>query len=229
LYTPGAYHITAELSLNELLARFESVPAQDTSLYFLCDVTVQKEIARMLQPIPIAALDIRDRWSFCMAPVQTDNRDHMLALKDYAIGYAYEQRCRLPRWQQLAVNRAKVPSSPEELAVLENVYGLLDIYSWLGNKFGDEVFVDLSDIAGLRTRCCELIEEGLKRVSLKGRQKNRRRQDALRDPLAVEDAMRALQDVIVKLEAARLARGKAEDLTQPDKALDRTPMDRRFF
>jgi hypothetical protein len=222
---------TAELSLNELLARFESVPAQDTSLYFLCDVTIQKEIARMLQPIPVAALDIRDRWSFCMAPVQTDNRDHMLALKDYAIGYTYEQRCRLPRWQQLAVNRAKVPSSPEELAVLENVYGLLDIYSWLGNKFGDEIFVDLSDIAGLRTRCCELIEEGLKRVSLKGRrQKKGRRQDALRDPLAVEDATRALQDVIVKLEAARLARLKeAEDLKQQDKALDPTPMDRRFF
>lgn len=223
----------ADLSLSDMLARFESAPSQDTLLYFMCDVTVPKEIAKVLQAIPNEALDIRDRWAFCMAPVQTDNRDHMLALKDYAVGYTYEQRCRLPRWQHLAVAKAQVPTSPEELAVLESVYGLLDIYQWLGNKFGSDVFVDLKDISGLRARCCALIEEGLLHVTTKDRRRARH-STTFRDPYAVTDAQTALQGghglrlvgegrargvtrhpsrcagVIMKLEAARLARAKQD-------------------
>lgn len=49
----------------------------------------------------------------------------------------------------------------QDLAALESVYGLLDLYAWLGNKLGEEIFVDLDEAGELRTACCEYIEGGM--------------------------------------------------------------------
>ena len=44
--------------------------------------------------------------------------------------------------------------------MLEQVYVLLDLYVWLGNRLGDDVFVDMQEVHQLRADCCDRIEQG---------------------------------------------------------------------
>lgn len=42
---------------------------------------VAKEVAKMLDVIPNAALQLRERWMFCSAPILINSCDHMRVLK----------------------------------------------------------------------------------------------------------------------------------------------------
>lgn len=51
------------------------------SLYFMCSMEVAKEVAKMLDVIPNDALQLRERWMFCSAPILINSCDHMRVLK----------------------------------------------------------------------------------------------------------------------------------------------------
>jgi hypothetical protein len=69
----------------------------------------------------------------------------------------------------------KIPSTPLELKHLEEVHAVIDVYLWLGIRFGEDIFVELQDAAAAAVTCSELIEKGLRKLKPKEAQQQQRR------------------------------------------------------
>jgi hypothetical protein len=132
--------------------------AQD--LYFLCDLTDMLGVARLLEEIP---LKLKDRYTFCIAPVDTKQAELMSYLRFFARQYQHKKEVKLG----VDVFGEEIPMTPLELKHLEEVHAVVDVYLWLGLRFGEEIFVELKDAEEAAERCSELIEEGLKRLKPK--------------------------------------------------------------
>ena len=132
--------------------------AQD--LYFLCDLTDMLGVARLLEEIP---LKLKDRYTFCIAPVDTKQAELMSYLRFFARQYQHKKEVKLG----VDVFGEKIPVTPLELKHLEEVHAVVDVYLWLGLRFGEDIFIELKDAEEAAERCSELIEEGLKRLKPK--------------------------------------------------------------
>jgi hypothetical protein len=64
----------------------------------------------------------------------------------------------------------KIPVTAQQLAHLEEVHAITDCYLWLGQRFGDDVFVEMAEAARAAELCSELIDEGLQVMRPKGLQ-----------------------------------------------------------
>jgi len=132
--------------------------AQD--LYFLCDLTDMLGVARLLEEIP---LKFKDRYTFCIAPVDTKQAELMSYLRFFARQYQHKKEVKLG----VDVFGEKVPVTPLELKHLEEVHAVVDVYLWLGLRFGEDIFIERQDAEEAAERCSELIEEGLKKLKPK--------------------------------------------------------------
>ncbi len=56
----------------------------------------------------------------------------------------------------------------QQLAHLEEVHTICDVYLWLGQRFGSDVFVEMEAAARAAELCSELIDEGLQVMRPKG-------------------------------------------------------------
>jgi len=65
------------LTLSEVLNRFESVATVDSSSYFFCDIDEQKEVAELLQR---SGLSLRELYTFTLAPIDTGNPQVLTSL-----------------------------------------------------------------------------------------------------------------------------------------------------
>ncbi|EFJ16330.1 hypothetical protein SELMODRAFT_114130 [Selaginella moellendorffii] len=107
-----------------------------SSMFFLCDSSNLLAIARMLDDIP---LPMDSRFLFCTCPVDKDNRIIMGALLEFARNYAVNRNVPLKRLLTPATMR--VPSTQKDLAELESLHKVLDMYIWLSYRLED-AFVD---------------------------------------------------------------------------------------
>lgn len=64
----------------------------------------------------------------------------------------------------------KVPATAQQLAHLEEVHAITDCYLWLGQRFGDDIFVEMAEAARAAELCSELIDQGLQVMRPKGLQ-----------------------------------------------------------
>lgn len=62
----------------------------------------------------------------------------------------------------------KIPVTAQQLAHLEEVHAITDCYLWLGQRFGDDIFVEMDEAARAAELCSELIDEGLQVMRPKG-------------------------------------------------------------
>eukprot|EP00123_Amoebidium_parasiticum_P015454 comp22979_c0_seq1/m.36556 comp22979_c0_seq1/g.36556 ORF comp22979_c0_seq1/g.36556 comp22979_c0_seq1/m.36556 type:complete len:829 (-) comp22979_c0_seq1:345-2831(-) len=155
-----------DLDLYEILGRFERLTVdKQHSLYFMCNLENMIAVAKMLSRLPREALSLADRWAFCCAPVQVDNKEAMKFLRDIVVGYAYEGTCAIDPKVVSTVKKAKLPAKMEDVGQLEECYNLLDLYLWLSNKFDADQFPDVPIVQQCRETCISLIAGGLEKIS----------------------------------------------------------------
>lgn len=120
-------------------------------------------------------LSIRDRFSFCLAPVNTREPEVMASLKRCVrrpwrsvesqhhevlllvdrMAESYARMGRVPL-SALHAHRSvsQQPASAHAISALEVAYAALDVYVWLSRKFGPtDVFVDTEQAIRLRNEC----------------------------------------------------------------------------
>ncbi|GAB5035020.1 atp-dependent rna helicase mitochondrial-like [Nannochloropsis oceanica] len=157
--TPSSYtEFTVLLKLFVHAASTLGSRAQD--LYFLCDLTDMLGVARLIEEIP---LNFKDRFTFCIAPVDTKQAELMSYLRFFARQYQHKKEVKLG----VNVHWEKVPVTPLELKHLEEIHAVVDVYLWLGLRFGEDIFIEIEDAEEAAERCSELIEEGLKKLKPK--------------------------------------------------------------
>ncbi|EFJ15262.1 hypothetical protein SELMODRAFT_422950 [Selaginella moellendorffii] len=103
---------------------------------FIATVTVLCLQSRMLDDIP---LPMDSRFLFCTCPVDKDNGIIMGALLEFARNYAVNRNVPLKRLLTPATMR--VPSTQKDLAELDSLHKVLDMYIWLSYRVED-AFVD---------------------------------------------------------------------------------------
>lgn len=137
-------------------------------LYFLCDLREMLDVARLIEEIP---LNLQDRYTFCIAPVDTKQTELMAYLRYFAQQFYRDKVVRMG----VDILSEKIPSTPLELKHLEEVHAVIDVYLWLGIRFGEDIFVELQDAAAAAVTCSELIEKGLRKLKPKEAQQQQKR------------------------------------------------------
>ena len=128
-----AYHLP-NATLSNLIDIFVSLSQVDTSNYFMCDIESFKFLADMIQHVP---LPLRARYVFCCAPINTKFVFVCTIFLKFARQYCNNQPmtldwlCRQIGWP------FSTPKNIVELAHLESVFDVLDLYLWLSYRFTD--------------------------------------------------------------------------------------------
>ena len=102
-------------------------------------------------------LSLEEKYKFVIAPIDTSNRDIVLAMLKY-VGHFVKR-------EPVLVN-VKLPKATSEtyLHKLENCFKVLSLYLWLSLRFPDE-FVERQKAELLLERCTHCIEEALEKLS----------------------------------------------------------------
>ena len=128
-----AYHLP-NATLSNLIDIFVSLSQVDTQYYFMCNIENFKFLADMIQHVP---LPLRARYVFCCAPINTKMAFVCTMFLKYARQYSNNQPitldwlCRNIGWP------FRPPKNIMELAHLESVFDVLDLYLWLSYRFQD--------------------------------------------------------------------------------------------
>lgn len=137
--------------LGDLLDKYVMLARLDGD-YFLCNHTDMKEAAALLREIE---LDLSDRFTFCMAPINLRNPLARRVFLDYARAHSQNQSVALdiylPKY---------APQTAESLRDVEIKAQIIDLYLWLSYRF-EATFVENDLALELKTRVLELVEEGL--------------------------------------------------------------------
>ncbi|XP_054164747.1 ATP-dependent RNA helicase SUV3 homolog, mitochondrial-like, partial [Oppia nitens] len=151
-----AYHLP-NASLSNLIDIFVSLSQVDETNYFMCDIENFKFLADMIQHIP---LPLRARYVFCCAPINTRFAFVCTMFLKYARQYSTNQPmtldwlCRQIGWP------ISTPKNIIELAHLESVFDVLDLYLWLSYRFTD-LFPDAELVRDMQKELDYIILQGV--------------------------------------------------------------------
>uniref|UniRef100_A0A0M3I858 ATP-dependent RNA helicase SUV3 homolog, mitochondrial n=1 Tax=Ascaris lumbricoides TaxID=6252 RepID=A0A0M3I858_ASCLU len=153
-----SFHLPNASFIN-LLDIFVSV-CSITDPFFICTVNQMKSLAELIDYIP---LPLKVRYTFCIAPVNPDEKLAASAFlkmtRRFSSGQAltFDWLCGVIGW----------PISPPEklidLVRLEQVYGIVDVYLWLSLRFPD-MFPDETEVRTLERQLDLVIEDGVTRI-----------------------------------------------------------------
>uniref|UniRef100_A0A915BX29 ATP-dependent RNA helicase SUV3 homolog, mitochondrial n=3 Tax=Parascaris univalens TaxID=6257 RepID=A0A915BX29_PARUN len=153
-----SFHLPNASFIN-LLDIFVSV-CSITDRFFICTVNQMKSLAELIDYIP---LPLKVRYTFCIAPVNPDEKLAASAFvkmaRRFSSGQAltYDWLCGVIGW----------PVSPAEklidLVRLEQIYGIVDVYLWLSLRFPD-MFPDETEVRTLERQLDLVIEDGVTRI-----------------------------------------------------------------
>nr|CCA20210.1 ATPdependent RNA helicase SUPV3L1 putative [Albugo laibachii Nc14] len=146
-----AAHLPGVTDLAELVDKYVMLARLDGE-YFMCNHADLKESADLLKDIPLV---LSDRFTFCMAPLNTRNMLARRIFQDYASAHAKLDRVKLdiylPRY---------APRTSEALRDVEIKAQIIDLYLWLSQRFPD-TFVEQELAITLKTQVLSLVEQGL--------------------------------------------------------------------
>lgn len=146
-----AAHLPGVTDLAELVDKYVMLARLDGE-YFMCNHADLKESADLLKDIPLV---LSDRFTFCMAPLNTRNMLARRIFQDYASAHAKLDRVKLdiylPRY---------APRTSEALRDVEIKAQIIDLYLWLSQRFPD-TFVEQELAITLKTQVLVLVEQGL--------------------------------------------------------------------
>lgn len=137
--------------------------------YFLCNHADMKDAAALLRDIE---LKLKDRFTFCMAPVNLRNPLARRVFIDYATAHAQDQSV------QLDIYLPKyAPQTAESLRDVEIKAQIIDLYLWLSFRF-ETTFVERELALERKARVLELVEQGLLNTTYNREQKKSYRRTA---------------------------------------------------
>ena len=147
-----ASRVANKLPFSSILRLFASYAHTDSKNFFIADLD---EMARVASLIDDVQLEFRDRYMFALAPVHLDDPLHVAALRRYARHHA--DRGLVSVGLRVPMN---VPKTSEQVASLEGVHRVFDLYIWLSRVFSVS-FCFLLDAQERARKSSELIKEGL--------------------------------------------------------------------
>ncbi|KAJ7528222.1 hypothetical protein O6H91_16G090200 [Diphasiastrum complanatum] len=119
------------------------------------------EVARLLDEFPMS---IKDRFLFCICPIDLDNQVVTGALLKFATEYCKYGGVSLGT--SLSSSSTQIPRTQGALVELESLNKVFDLYIWLSFRLED-AFVDRDSAITQKELCGILIEAGLKMVGSK--------------------------------------------------------------
>ncbi|XP_018605074.1 ATP-dependent RNA helicase SUPV3L1, mitochondrial [Scleropages formosus] len=154
-----AYHLP-EATLSNLIDIFVSLSQVD-GLYFVCNVDDFKFLADMIQHIP---LNLRSRYVFCTAPINKKQPFVCTTFLKFARQFSRDEPltfdwvCRHISWPPMP------PKNIKDLAHLEAVHDVLDLYLWLSYRFMD-MFPDANRVRDIQREMDEIIQVGVHNIT----------------------------------------------------------------
>jgi ATP-dependent RNA helicase SUPV3L1/SUV3 len=142
-----------KLKFSEVLEYFMKV-ASISNKYFLCKTRDMVGVAKALDNMTLA---IKDRYVFCMAPVDTKNPTVLY----YLIIFAKQFSRGIVPW---TLKSKKLPDMAIE--ELETMYKVSELYIWLSYRFEAE-FTGQARAIEYKTKCKELIGKKLMQMKAK--------------------------------------------------------------
>ena len=143
------------IKFSSLIRLFAAYAQIDEKSFFLSD---HEEMARAAELVDDVPLDFRDRYMFALAPVHLDDPLNAAALRRYAQHFAKRGRVTVG----LRVPDTP-PRTPEQVATLEAVYRVFDLYCWLARVYSVEFCYLLNAVQRAKTSA-ELITQGLEKI-----------------------------------------------------------------
>lgn len=157
-----AYHLPSH-SLSSLMKIFTSLCTIDNSRYFMCNFEDTMYLAEMIDHIP---LELKARYTFTLSPISRKNGFLCSFFVKFVRMYSKNERVSIDYLKDLLKWPFNVPTSNMEMAHLENVYDVFDLYLWLSYRFPN-IFTDVQQVHECRNRLEEVIFEGVKLSSVK--------------------------------------------------------------
>eukprot|EP00004_Rigifila_ramosa_P014907 TRINITY_DN3431_c0_g1_i1.p1 TRINITY_DN3431_c0_g1~~TRINITY_DN3431_c0_g1_i1.p1 ORF type:complete len:238 (-),score=60.81 TRINITY_DN3431_c0_g1_i1:1-714(-) len=144
------------LTLEEILSDFEQ-SAKLGKHYVMADVEDVRTMARLLQPIK--SLTLRERFVFCMAPV--DMKDNYATAMHLNMAAKFAAKRKVAMRVEVPVG---IPKTPNELLGIESLVRCIESYIWLSHRF-PSAFVDVERVTEARNSLNSLIMSGLENMS----------------------------------------------------------------
>ncbi|XP_068168073.1 ATP-dependent RNA helicase SUPV3L1, mitochondrial isoform X2 [Antennarius striatus] len=154
-----AYHLP-DATLSNLIDIFVSLSQVD-GVYFVCNIDDFKFLAEMIQHIP---LTLRSRYVFCTAPINKKETFVCTSFLKFARQFSREEPltfdwvCRLIGWP------VAPPKNIKDLAHLEAVHDVLDLYLWLSYRFMD-MFPHTNLVREIQKELDDIIQRGILNIT----------------------------------------------------------------
>ena len=151
----------------------------DNVHYFVCDLEDRINMAILLDEYSWEEMNMQERYIWCVSPLQLDNKLCVSFFRTWAWEYVKCNKVRLNlasgslninEFEDLEGNEfasnVNVPDTPRKLLKLEVFHQALELYIWLGYRFGEELFVDMNVAISLCRRCSALISQSLELIGI---------------------------------------------------------------
>ncbi|KAK3914332.1 ATP-dependent RNA helicase SUV3-like protein, mitochondrial [Frankliniella fusca] len=155
-----SYHLP-DSSLQSILEIFTDLCQMDDSLYFMCNIESFMYLAEKMDSIP---LPLRARYVFCCSPVNIKDNIVITTLLRMARQFS-KNKVMDGNWLTNQMQwPPQVPSSISDLAQLESLHDVFDLYLWLSLRFTQQ-FQETDKVRQMKTVLDSVIVEGLTKLS----------------------------------------------------------------
>lgn len=155
---------------------FISVCQVDTSNYFMCDLDAFKQLAGLIQHIP---LTMAHRYVLCTAPVDLNNQFISTIYLKLARAIAENEPMTFDELSSHLQMPFSEPTKIQDLIYLESVFDIFDLYLWLGHRF-QLMFPDMDAVRQCQKELDSLISRGVMNIaSLVSKNQKRDRNERL--------------------------------------------------
>ncbi|XP_051217667.1 ATP-dependent RNA helicase SUV3L, mitochondrial isoform X2 [Lolium perenne] len=160
-----------DLTFTELLDKFSDNCRIDNT-YFMCQQDSIKKVANMLERVQ--GLSLKDRYSFCFAPVNIRDPKAMYHLLRFATHYSKSRRVSIA----MGMPRGSA-TNDTELLDLETKHQVLSMYLWLSHHFEEDNFPHAQKAEEMAVNIADLLGKSLAKASWKpeSRQQTRQRRE----------------------------------------------------
>lgn len=151
-----AYHLP-HLSLTNLVDLFMDICEYDSSAFFMCDMENFKELAKTIDHIE---MPLRTKYVFCCAPINAKSTFVLAMFTKFARQFGGGEPI-TPDWLKKMIGwPQKLPRKIDELAHLEAIFDVFELYKWLGYRFSD-MFCQIHEITELQIELDKIITDGV--------------------------------------------------------------------
>lgn len=140
--------IRPDMTFSSMLEYFHKFAAVD-DMYFMCDISSMEMIAKPLEEIP---LTLKDRYLFCSAPC--GKQEGLNALVGYAKQFSEEGVVMVQPPEKVPMAKIQVA---KQMTIHEGNYMACDVYIWLAQNFGHDMFPDITVAETYRDRVLQSI------------------------------------------------------------------------